>query len=810
MNSARIIPAVVIGFIVITLIHTAHAAPPPELIAAVKRGDSATVKKILRSPDQLNVRDERGNTALHWAALASNERIVAQLLEAGFDARVTNRAGATPLHYGVGNERVVSLLLKAGANPNARSVAGGTPLHAAAGRPESFAQIKRLVEAGAEADAVRVPARPFEARDTPLSLAAFIGDERTVKFLLDHGAAPGGTGGTNSPFSPVASAAFAGHERILKMLVARGGSVNCDDEFAGHALNIAAYAQHMHLIPYLLEQGVDLHQKSSFGERVPPMVWAAYDESGDVTFARALLERGVDVNEPSSAGSTALSWALKRGETPLVALLRSRGATEDPVKRKSIPDNPIPRDVSGRERMLRSGVQRAVNLLQGSSDGFLDNGFVKQSGCVSCHQQTLPAVAFALARERGFQLNETSLARQLTVQQTGWSKTRDRAYEMHAPQPAPAAVIGYGLHGLHALRYQPDELTDAMAWYLAETQLPDGSWPDYDFRPPMEGGPIVGTALTLKALQYYPPADGTRPVKERIEKARRWLERSKPSDLNQRTYRYHGLGWAGVNASKVRGETKELLALQRHDGGWAPLPKLESDAWTTGHMLVALHDVGGISTTDPAYQRGVEFLLRTQFADGSWWVRSRTWPFQPHFDSGFPHGKDQWISAGGTSWATIALLLTLEPSRSKDAFPTAQQLITSAAAKTAPANVAEDVRPEAVTAMVDFNRDVRPILERSCVSCHSGEKSRGSFDLTTRDTALKGGQSGEAAILSGKPDASPLIRFVQDKVEDLEMPPLSKRAKYPALTKDETARLRAWIHQGAVWPGGVTLRASGQ
>ncbi len=56
-----------------------------------------------------------------------------------------------------------------------------------------------------------------------------------------------------------------------------------------------------------------------------------------------------------------------------------------------------------------------------------------------------------------------------------WSKTLDRAYEMHAPQPAPAAVIGYGLHGLHALRYQPDALTDAMAWYLADTQLPAGS-----------------------------------------------------------------------------------------------------------------------------------------------------------------------------------------------------------------------------------------------------------------------------------------------------------------------------------------------
>ena len=96
------------------------------------------------------------------------------------------------------------------------------------------------------------------------------------------------------------------------------------------------------------------------------------------------------------------------------------------------------------------------------------------------------------------------------------------------------------------------------------------------------------------------------------------------------------------------------------------------------------------------------------------------------------------------------------------------------------------------------------------MNCHSGEKPKGSYDLTTRDTALKGGQSGEPAILSGKSDVSPLIRFVQDQVEDLEMPPLGKREKFPALTKDETVRLRTWIDQGAVWPEGVTLRASGK
>jgi hypothetical protein len=52
------------------------------------------------------------------------------------------------------------------------------------------------------------------------------------------------------------------------------------------------------------------------------------------------------------------------------------------------------------------------------------------------------------------------------------------------------------------------------------------------------------------------------------------------------------------------------------------------------------------------------FLLKTQLADGSWFVKSRSETFQPYFESGFPHGNDHWISAAGTSWAVTAFALT--------------------------------------------------------------------------------------------------------------------------------------------------------
>jgi hypothetical protein len=55
------------------------------------------------------------------------------------------------------------------------------------------------------------------------------------------------------------------------------------------------------------------------------------------------------------------------------------------------------------------------------------------------------------------------------------------------------------------------------------------------------------------------------------------------------------------------------------------------------------------------YQKGVGYLLRTQLEDGTWFVRSRAFGFQPHFESGFPHGTDQFISVSATAWAASAL-----------------------------------------------------------------------------------------------------------------------------------------------------------
>jgi hypothetical protein len=121
-----------------------------------------------------------------------------------------------------------------------------------------------------------------------------------------------------------------------------------------------------------------------------------------------------------------------------------------------------------------------------------------------------------------------------------------------------------------------------------------------------------------------------------------------------------GLSWAEADKETVRGMAGRLIAEQHSDGGWGQLQGLESDAYATGQALVALKQVR-LTETAAAYQHGADFLLRTQTGDGSWHVHTRTYPFQPYKESGFPYGKDQWISAAGTAWATMALTLAEPP-----------------------------------------------------------------------------------------------------------------------------------------------------
>jgi hypothetical protein len=173
----------------------------------------------------------------------------------------------------------------------------------------------------------------------------------------------------------------------------------------------------------------------------------------------------------------------------------------------------------------------------------------------------------------------------------------------------------------------------------------------------------------MRSLQVYAPAAKRADYQTAIDRAAAWIAQATPRVTEDRAFQLLGLHWSGASAAAIGARARDLIAEQRPDGGWAQLPTLESDAYATGQALVSLVQSGAVAVTDPVYARGVQFLLRTQFADGSWFVRSRSLPIQPHFETEFPFGRDQFISAAGTNWAAMALALGAPRTESGTAAP---------------------------------------------------------------------------------------------------------------------------------------------
>ena len=111
-----------------------------------------------------------------------------------------------------------------------------------------------------------------------------------------------------------------------------------------------------------------------------------------------------------------------------------------------------------------------------------------------------------------------------------------------------------------------------------------------------------------------------------------------------------------------------------------------------------------------------------------------------------------------------------------------------------------------VAAEVDFVKDIKPILENSCLKCHVGEKARAELRLDTKANLLKGPKSKKPVVVAGKAMESKIIKLITLPEDDEDrMPPEPEKM----LTKDQTAKLRDWINEGLKWPDDVVLKSIG-
>ncbi len=791
------------------------------LFEAIRDGDSAAVQELLKSGADPNARNKFDDTPLMAAALNADAEMLERLIKAGADVNAANKAGATALMRAATFEDKVRLLVARGAEVKARSALGNTALILAARKPGNSGTVKFLLDCGAEVTAANV----FGA--TALMAAAAAQDMDSVRLLLDRQADANAKpnmdvngfiwGGGRTALM---WAAFQGNESLLKLLLERGAKVNEFTLFGG-ALGQAAWGGNSGVARLLLDAGAQTDQRDLIANYTP-LHWAASSEHSSPALVELLLARGADANAEGGqpvdnflgVAQTPLSLARKRGDTPIVQALLKAGAKDAPAPARSGKAPKQPAENSG-GKTVAEAIQQALPPLTKTAEESVSTYLRHASNqdCVACHQQQLPLAAIGLANSRHFTTDRDAVRHQLELLQKDFSAAHIKQGEELVTilevdlqttfHPEPAIFAGYASLALSVEHEPASTATDALVHQLATLQHADGHWSWNLPRPPIQASDITATAQAVYAIQSYSIPARRRELASRVQRARGWLAKARAETNEERVHQLLGLAWAGENSAAPQKLAEELLREQRPDGGWGQLAGLGSDAYATGQSLYALIEGGRIPSGDPTLRRGVEFLLRTQLADGTWHVRSRAHPFQPPMDSGFPHGKDGWISAAATSWAVMALASSLGPSQKPAATPALAK-----AATTSPAVVATASGNTA--APVAFTRDIQPLLERSCVACHSGERPKGGFQITDRPAMLRGGNRGEPAVVPGNSAASSLLSLVQDREEDLEMPPLAKRSKFPALTRDEIARLNAWIAQGANWPEGVTLHTPGK
>ena len=345
-----------------------------------------------------------------------------------------------------------------------------------------------------------------------------------------------------------------------------------------------------------------------------------------------------------------------------------------------------------RPELIRAAIDRGLPLLLKASA----EEYPKHRDCFSCHNQAVPALALSLARQRGFGV-DAQMLRTIAEHTEADLNGAIEDYRKGRGQPGGVIRAGYALWALETTGWIADETTAAVVHYLPVALGQQDHWTTQSKRAPSESSNFTATALALRGLQAFtvpaqqstsadrdpsqstsqPQANGTAEWRARTLQ---WLRQAQPKEAEDRVFRLWGLKHAAASSHDLNIAVADLLKTQRPDGGWSQLIEpaestetkggksslasdrkagfaLASDAYATGSALVVLHLAGAVRIDHPAYHRGLHFLLRTQREDGSWYVKSRSHPFQTYFESGFPHGPDQFISAAASGWAVASLAL---------------------------------------------------------------------------------------------------------------------------------------------------------
>jgi ankyrin repeat protein len=613
---------------------SAQTGPSGEaLLAAVRNGAVDEAATLLQAGADPDVADADGVSALMQAVLFAGADMVELLLQRGADPNHVGPAGTTALMWAAPDPEKVRRLLARRANVHRASDSGRTALLVAAAIPRSVETLRLLLDAGADLKA------QDRAGATALALAVRSADIDVVRLLVGRGLDP------DALSVGARRAALARYDRPTTDFLLSGGGRAAPD------LLITTATWHPpELVARAIELGADVNAVNAGQYGRTPLMTAVTSEAEGAETLELLLDRGANPNARTTEGETALDWAIYKGDRAKIQVLERSGAARGSGPRGEeippIPPGPVPdaRMAAGR------GVARLLEVAP---------KFRAQAGCISCHHNAMPAIAAGRAARRGLGIDQGQARRNLDDILTFFKGNAPRMMLGDPAVGGEALTTGYALLGLEAAGHPPDAVTATMAHWLMARQMPDGRWLGNGLnRPPSEYSTISHTAVAAGGLAAYPLPGRRGEAAAALRRARDWLLAARPASAEERGMRLMGLVWTGASRARVEEAIGDVRAQQDAGGGWSQFSRTDPDAYATGLSLYALH-LAGVPAADEAYRRGVAFLLRTQYPDGAWLVRTHAFPVQRYFESGFPFGRHQWISASATGWAVAAIAESL-------------------------------------------------------------------------------------------------------------------------------------------------------
>ncbi len=602
--------------------------------SAIRSREDKTVERMIAAdPKLVEARDLANSTPLHIAAAYGTVTTMKTLIDKGADVNAKNQRMSTPLAWALYDEARVKLLLTHRADVNARLVDGSPILRQAAILGNSNRVLHLLLDQHADPNIATATGL------TPLMAAANRGNVEAMQMLLAKGAKTDAKSAGGA--SALIFAAGSGQPAAVELLLEKGADPNAKTKRGETALNAAATQGVEESVRLLIARGAMVNTQDERG--YSPLMHAAASDTVPVGTVKLLLASGADAKFTAEYEGTAASLAAKRGDTEIARML---GVTEHERRQGGV----IVGQVSDAKPLSASqAVQKALPLLEKQSYNFIRIG-----GCNSCHAQDLASAAAGLARAR-------SIPAPKEIPQLEGAMTGISAERILDAGVVGVAGMAWELFDLGMNQKPKTPYTDAVVHYIRAMQTVDGHWKSgQSRRPPMTNGDLQTAALSVYSLKNYSPAASRAESEFTISRARTWLERQTPANTQDRAFHLMGLVWANASEDSISRATKALSASQMSEGGWTQLPTMGSDAYATGEALYALY-TAGVSAHSPVYRKGISYLLRTQASDGTWHVKTRALWLQPYFESGFPYGTDQFISAAGTAWASIALSVAVDP-----------------------------------------------------------------------------------------------------------------------------------------------------